>query len=135
MKTSAYKNIVLFDGVCNLCNSSVAFILKNDKKEIFKFSSLQSEFCHNFLETSDLTKLDLSTMIYIKNRKVYYKSTAWLQILKSLGGMWCLLYFFIIVPRRIRDFLYNIIATNRYKWFGKKETCYLPNFNVRDRFI
>ncbi len=130
-----YKNIILFDDKCNLCNATVAFILKNDTKAIFKFSSLHSNFSHNYLNALGFKKPDFNTMILIKNKTVYYRSTAWLQIFKSLGGLWGIMYVFIIIPRPIRDFIYNTIAKNRYKWFGKKKSCYLPTIDVSERFL
>ena len=120
--------IILFDGVCNLCNASVNFVLKNDTKNQFKFASLQSDAAQQLLLQFKVKndKNHLDRIILIKNKTVYDKSTAALLIIKQLKFPFSLGFVFIIIPKFIRDYIYDIIAKNRYKWFGKKNTCRVP---------
>ena len=117
--------IVLFDGICNLCNGSVRFILKNDKSKSIKVASLQSETGKNLLRHAGLPEDSIFTVIYFAGGKIYQRSEAVLQILKDMGGIWKLFYGFIIVPPFIRDFVYNVIARYRYRIFGKRDQCTL----------
>ena len=114
------QSIVLFDGVCNLCNSAVAFIIKRDKKKIFKLSPLQSSFSETLNQQFHFKQPQLNSIILIENNKVYHKSTAALRVAKKLSGTIKILYIFIIIPPFIRDAVYSVIAKNRYRWFGKK---------------
>lgn len=125
--------IVLFDGVCNFCNNSINFIIKRDKKGYFKFAPLQSEIAQKLV--GDKTKPMPESVILIENGKTYDRSSAALRIAKKLDGLWPLLYIFIILPKRLRDAVYNLIGRNRYKWFGKTEACTIPNPEVRSRFL
>jgi predicted DCC family thiol-disulfide oxidoreductase YuxK len=129
------NQIILFDGVCNLCNSSVDFIVKRDKKNIFKFASLQSPFGQAVLEKFNLPPQEFQSVLLIKNGKIFQKSSAGLEIARQISGFWFLLYSFIIVPSFIRDWVYDFIAQNRYHWFGKKETCRLPTPQERAKFL
>jgi predicted DCC family thiol-disulfide oxidoreductase YuxK len=129
------KSIILFDGVCNLCNTSVQFIIKNDPKKQFLFTSLQSDVAKEILLHHTSKKINLSTIILIKNGHIYDKSTAVLLISKELNNFYSLCYFFMIIPKFIRDGIYMVISKNRYKWFGKKEKCMLPSKDNRDRFL
>ena len=129
------NSIVLFDGVCNLCNNSVQFIIKKDKEKRFLFTSLQSDAGRDILLQFHLKKYDLNTIILIENGIVYQKSTAILKIVRCLPNLWKFIYGFIIIPPFIRDYLYAIIANNRYKWFGKKEVCMIPSKELEDRFL
>ncbi|KIL80297.1 Conserved protein YuxK [Bacillus badius] len=126
--------VILFDGECNFCDSSVQFIIKNDPQGLFHFASLQSDTGQELLNKHNVPS-DIDSMILIEGDKVYYKSAAALRICRHLRGAWKLLYAFIIVPRPIRNAAYDFIAKNRYKWFGKKESCMLPSPSVRARFI
>lgn len=126
--------VILFDGECNFCDSSVQFIIKNDPKGLFHFASLQSDTGQELLEKHNVPA-DIDSMILIEGDKVYYKSAAALRICRHLKGAWKLLYALLIVPRPIRNAAYDFIAKNRYKWFGKKESCMLPSPSVRARFI
>jgi predicted DCC family thiol-disulfide oxidoreductase YuxK len=117
------KHIILFDGYCNLCSSAVQFILKRDKKGIFSYAALQSDFGKNRLAASGLSTTEIDTIVLIENDIVYTYSTAALKIAKNLSGIWPLFYGAIILPRFLRDTIYKLIAKNRYRWFGKKETC------------
>lgn len=126
--------VILFDGVCNFCDVSVQFILNRDPNETFHFASLQSEAGQELLNKYHVRD-DVDSMILIENDKVYYKSSAALRISRHLRGAWKLLYVFMVVPAPIRNVVYDLIARNRYKWFGQKESCMLPPPNVRKRFL
>ena len=127
--------IILFDGICNLCNNAVQFVLKHDKKKLFRFASLQSDFGKSILIKYGLPTDNFNSFVLILNGKAYTKSTAALSVAKMLSGPMKLLYGFIIVPAFIRNGVYNVIARNRYKWFGKKESCMLPSPDVAARFL
>lgn len=128
-------DIVLFDGVCNLCNSAVDLIVRNDKEGNFKVGALQDEKTKAILKDYSIKEDYLDSIILIRGEKVFYKSRAALEIAKKLHGAWPLLYGFIVVPGFIRDPVYDWIARNRYRWFGKKETCRLPTATERARFL
>ena len=115
--------LILYDGVCNLCNYSVRFVVKNDKKRVFKMASLQSELGQQFLAKHHLDEKSFSSFILVDNEKVYFKSTAALKVVKKLNGLVKLFYIFIIIPPFIRNFIYDIVARNRYKWFGRSDVC------------
>ena len=128
-------SVIFFDGVCNLCNSSVQFIIKRDKKGKFKFSSLQSSFAGKVLP-SDVVKEDsLNSIILVDKGKMYSKSTAALRIARHLSGIWPALYLFMILPAPLRNWVYDIIARNRYRWFGKRDVCMMPSPDQKSRFI
>lgn len=127
--------VILFDGVCNLCNGTVQFILKRDKDCKLKFASIQGEFGQNTLTRFGLPATNPNSFVLLEGEKIHTHSTGALRIFLHLGGVWKMLYLFIIVPRFIRDAVYNFIARNRYKWFGKKESCYLPNADISNRFL
>ncbi|WP_241479969.1 thiol-disulfide oxidoreductase DCC family protein [Kordia jejudonensis] len=130
------KKIVLFDGVCNLCNGFVDKIISKDKKDVFRFASLQSEIGIAIQEhlQLDASKLD-SVILYEPGVAYYHKSTAALKIMKEFGGVWSLMQIFVILPKFLRDGVYNIIAKYRYKWFGEKNTCRMPTPEERARFL
>ena len=128
------ENIILFDGVCNLCNHSVQFIIKRDPKGHFKFASLQSEIGQKLVEQYGIPK-GIESIIYIEKDKVYIKSSAALRISRKLNGYWRYLTILSILPSSFRDFFYDVIAKNRYKWFGKKESCLLPTIETKKRFL
>lgn len=127
--------ILLFDGVCNFCNDTINTIIKLDKKGVFKFAPIQSEIGREYLEAHDYTPKDMSTVIMICDGNIYTKSDAALQTFKHLGGWWRYLRIFTFIPRPIRNAIYDFIAKNRYKWFGKKEQCMVPTPDVRTRFL
>ncbi|MEW7291999.1 thiol-disulfide oxidoreductase DCC family protein [Aquimarina sp. 2304DJ70-9] len=130
------KKIILFDGVCNLCNSAINFVIKRDKKDIFRYASLQSEVGKKMIaeRSIDTSKID-SILLIDPSVAYYHKSTAALQIAKQLSGIYPLLSVFFILPRFLRDWIYDIIAKNRYTWFGKKETCMIPTPELKALFI
>ncbi|WP_240904117.1 thiol-disulfide oxidoreductase DCC family protein [Bacillus sp. N1-1] len=127
-------NIILFDGVCNLCNGLVKFMFKYDKKAVFSFASLQSETAEILLKKAGLTEVP-DSVIVIKEGKALVKSEAALSIIKQLGGLFKLLLVFRLFPRSIRDRIYDEVAKRRYKWFGKKESCMIPTKEQRKRFL
>lgn len=127
-------SIILFDGVCNFCNGSVQFILKNDPVGHFRFASLQSDVGKKLLKQHGIIN-DINSFVLIEDNKYYVKSSAALRICRNLEGPWKFLYFFRFVPRPFRNFFYDLIAKNRYKWFGKTESCMLPSPEVRNRFL
>ncbi len=131
----ATNPVILFDGVCNLCNSSVLFIVKRDPKANFKFASLQSEFGKSHLEKYGLPVTELNSVLLIKEGKLFQKSNAALEIAKQLGGGWPVFYIFKLVPEFLRDGIYNWIARNRYRWFGKKDACMIPTPDLKSRFL
>lgn len=126
---------VLFDGVCNFCNSSVSFIINRDKAEYFKFAPLQSEFASGLLEEKEIDRSKTDSVVLVEDGEVFVFSTAALRIAKRLDGLWPALYVFIIVPRPIRDFFYKLFAKYRYRLFGKKDQCMIPTPEVRSRFV
>ncbi len=128
------NSIVLFDGVCNFCNGSVNFIIRNDPEKRFKFAALQSETGQELRAKYGIGD-DVDSIVLIENDKAYTHSTAALRIAKTLGGIWSLGYVGIIVPAFIRDFLYRKFAENRYRLFGRQDACMLPTPDVRDRFL
>jgi predicted DCC family thiol-disulfide oxidoreductase YuxK len=127
--------LVLFDGVCNFCNYWVNFAIKRDRKNKLLFTPLQGETAKRVLPKYNLNPTSLSSVIFIDAGKAYTQSSAAIRICKHLGGRWKLFYGLIIIPKFIRDFIYNIIARNRYKWFGKKESCMIPIPELRERFL
>ncbi|WP_455628754.1 thiol-disulfide oxidoreductase DCC family protein [Parabacteroides chinchillae] len=131
---TVHPNIILFDGICNLCNGVVCFLIKRDKKAIFRFAAIQSETGQK-LQKQFTIKNDNQSIIYIRRGKYYQQSTAVLYIFKDLKRGWQFLFPLIIIPAFIRNYLYLVISRNRYRWFGKKETCMLPNKEIRDRFV
>jgi len=128
-------NIILFDGLCNLCNGSVNFILKSDKQGKFKFASLQSEIGIELTKKYNIDTNIIDSIVLIKNDSVFTKSSAVLEILKDMPIGWRLFRIGIILPKFVRDWLYDIIAKRRYKIFGKKDECPIPPKDVQDRFL
>ena len=127
--------IILFDGVCNLCNNAINFVIKQDPKEIFVFASLQSEIGQQILKKYNLPLQQLSSFVLLQNDKIYTKSTAAIKVAQQLNGLWKCFYIFNLVPVFIRDGVYNIIAKNRYKWFGKQDACMIPSPQLKQRFL
>ena len=127
--------VILFDGVCNLCNASVQFIIKRDKKQIFRFAALQSQFGQKVVDSFNLSDKKIDSVILLENNSVKIKSEAALRIAKQLGGIYSLLYVFIILPKFFRNSVYDFIARNRYSWFGKNESCMIPTPELKRLFI
>ncbi len=135
MSTSNNNKIILFDGVCNLCNSSVNFVIKHDKKNVFKFAALQSEAGIALISKHKEAASRLDSIVLIEDNKFYEKSTAILRIVKHFSGAYPLLYGFIIIPKFLRNPIYDYIAQNRYKWFGKKDSCMIPTSQLKAKFL
>lgn len=129
------QSIILFDGVCNLCNSAVNFVIKRDKKNLIQFASLQSQTAHVLLAKHKMHTQEMKSFIFIEHGKVYTQSTAALKVCRYLSGAWPALYLLIILPSFIRDVIYKWIAKNRYKWFGKKDECIIPTPDLRAKFL
>ncbi len=127
--------VVLYDGICNFCNFWVNFIIAKDKSDKFRFAALQSETGKKFLNQFNLSKTDFDTFILIDKNKFSTKSTAALIICKNLSGFYKLLYIFIIIPRFFRDIIYNLVAKNRYKLFGKRDVCKVPTEREKNKFL
>ncbi|MBZ9631762.1 thiol-disulfide oxidoreductase DCC family protein [Salegentibacter sp. LM13S] len=130
------KKIVLFDGVCNLCNNAVTFIIEHDKKDVFRFASLQSEIGKKLVEERGMDPEELDSIVLIDPGVAYYrKSTAALEISRELSGGYSLLKNFSFIPEGLRDGIYNFVANNRYKWYGKKESCMIPTPKLKSKFL
>ena len=129
------NSIILFDGVCNFCNSAVNFALARDKKRGIKFAPLQSNAGQALLKEYNLPTEEMKSFVFIDNGVAYTRSTAAIKVCSHLSGLWPMSKAFLIVPKFIRDGLYEWIAKNRYKWFGKKESCMIPTPEVRERFL
>jgi predicted DCC family thiol-disulfide oxidoreductase YuxK len=127
--------VILFDGVCNLCSKSVQYVVKHDPEKIFRFASLQSSFGEKILQQYNLPTNTFNSFILLLQGKIYTRSTAALMVAKKLKGPSKLLYGLIILPKFIRDGVYNIIAKKRYKWFGKKTECWVPTPELKRLFI
>jgi predicted DCC family thiol-disulfide oxidoreductase YuxK len=129
------KSIVLFDGVCNLCNGFVNFLIDRDPHDRFRFGSLQSGHAKDLLKRYGHTSEHITTVLLVQNNKLYSQSTAVLKIFRLMPGAWPLLYAFIAIPSPLRDFLYNLVARNRYKIFGRKDTCRISSPELQSKFI
>lgn len=129
------KKIILFDGVCNLCNSGVQKIIEKDDKNLFQFASLQSNFGQEFLQKNNLSTEEFNSMILIDGDKFYTRSDAALKIGKELKGIYKFSGLLLWIPKFIRNTVYDFVSSNRYKWFGKKESCWLPTPELKQKFI
>ena len=127
--------VILFDGICNFCNSLVNFIIRQDKKKIFRFAALQSVTGKKLLEQYKINWEETDSLVLVDNGRAYQKSTAALRLYNQLPWYWKWTQVFRIVPKFIRDGVYKFIARNRYKWFGKKEECMVPTAEVKERFL
>ena len=135
-KEIAEQKIILFDGVCNLCNGSVIFILQREKEPVFQFASIQSEAGQELLEWCELPKDYRQAIVLIDRGKIYLGSTAALKIGQTLKLPWSILsYVGFVVPKFIRDWVYSQIANHRYRWFGKRDICMVPTENLKARFL
>jgi predicted DCC family thiol-disulfide oxidoreductase YuxK len=127
--------IILFDGVCNLCNSSVQFIIRHDPKSTFRFAALQSDTGKKYMNEFGIAPDMLSSVILIGDGKAYQKSRAALEIARNLSGGWPAFYVFMAVPSFLRDWVYDYVSRNRYRMFGKREECMIPTPDLKSRFI
>jgi predicted DCC family thiol-disulfide oxidoreductase YuxK len=130
------KQLILFDGVCNLCNTSIQYVIKHDKKDLFMFAPIQSDVGQNIIKTYkiDTEKTD-SILLYSNENGLSIKSTAALRVAKYLGFPRNLMSIFFIVPTFIRNWVYDFIAKNRYKWYGKQEACMIPTPELKAKFL
>ncbi len=129
------RPIILFDGVCNFCNSAVNFVIKRDKKKAFRFAPLQSAAGQILLNQYGLSTSDLKSFVLIEDNEAFTETTAALRVTKYLYTPWPMMQAFLVLPTFLRDPVYNFIARNRYKWFGKKEECMVPTPELRSRFL
>ncbi|MCB0764650.1 MAG: thiol-disulfide oxidoreductase DCC family protein [Flavobacteriales bacterium] len=129
------QHTILFDGVCNLCNRSVQFVIDHDPRGRFLFASLQSDVAETLLKGRAIPAEDQDSVVYLRKGRILLRSAAALYILKDLGGWWGLLFAFIIVPAPFRDMVYRWVGRNRYRWFGKREQCMVPTPELRERFL
>ncbi len=130
-----HSSLVFFDGVCNLCNGTVQFLLKIDKDQRLQFGSLQGETAKKNLPAYNISPDKLSSIIFIHSNKVYTESSAVLEIFWVIGGPWTILYVFKIIPAFLRNGLYRLVARYRYHWFGKKDQCMIPSPSLKSRFL
>ena len=135
MQVDNEKGIVLFDGVCHLCDGAVRFILKRERAAELKFAPLQSDSGKSLLEKYGYPSAYLDGLILIENNRAHDRSSACLRIAGKLNFPWRLLFPLLIIPKPLRDFIYGIIAAVRYRWFGKKESCCLPTGQDQARFL
>ena len=126
--------VIFFDGVCNLCNASVQFVIEHDQENYFKFSALQGDYAKGVLPKFNVNPSSLNSTLLLEDGKLYTKSSSALRVAKKLKGIWPLLYGFIIFPKFIRDWVYDLVAKNRYKWWGKQETCWVPTPALKNKF-
>lgn len=129
------KPLLFFDGVCNLCNGFVQFVIERDPESKFRFASLQSDAGQQVLQDMNMSETEFGTVILLKNGKTYTHSDVALEMSLDLGGLWTLFYVFKIIPKVLRDKIYDWVAANRYKWFGEKESCWLPTPELQARFL
>ena len=127
--------IILFDGVCNFCNGAINFVLKQDKKGVFRFAPLQSEAGQRLLKQYNLSTAEFDSFVLIDDGKIYKKSSASLRVMNKLPWYWKEAQLLRIIPTPFRDAIYDFIAKNRYKWFEKKEQCMIPTPEMRNRFL
>lgn len=130
------KKIILFDGVCNLCNASVQFVIKHDTKDLFRFIPLQSDLGQKILNHIGINRQNTdSIVLYEPGKAYYYKAEAALKIVSEFGGMYKLLNIFSLFPKFICDAIYDYIAKNRYRWYGKQDVCMMPNPELATKFL
>ena len=128
--------VILFDGVCNLCTRSVQLVIRNDRDGLFRFASLQSDVAHELLRRFDYSHEALSSVLLILDGKLYRKSRAALEIARRMDKLWPAIYYLLIwIPRFIADPVYDFVGNRRYKWFGRKESCWVPDDELLDRFL
>jgi predicted DCC family thiol-disulfide oxidoreductase YuxK len=132
--SAANGPVLLFDGVCNLCSGTVQFVIERDSSAKVSFASLQSDFATEVKHTHSIPTGYLDSIILLEGDRISYKSTAALRLTKYLDGLWPLLRILLIIPNPVRNLIYDVVARNRYKWFGKKESCWVPTPELRARF-
>lgn len=128
-------HLLLFDGVCNLCNGTVRFVIRHDQKQLFRFAPLQSAAAQAILRNHGLDTTRLTSLVYFRKGRVLVRSSAALHVARDLGGAWRIAFAFILVPRWMRDAFYNLVARKRYRWFGRQDHCMVPSRKLRGRFL
>ena len=135
-KLPIHKKIILFDGVCNLCNSAINYVIDKDKKDEFRFLALQSDLGKELREYLGITHDNLDSIILYSPEEAYYiKSTAALKIIRRFSGLWKTVLIFNIIPVKIRDYIYDFVAKNRYQWYGKQQQCRIPTPELESKFL
>lgn len=129
------KPVLYFDGVCNLCNGYVQFVIERDPEGKFMFASLQSEAGQAVLQELGMSEKELKTVILRKEGQIYTHSDVALEMSRDMGGLWSLFYVFKLIPKQIRDKIYDWVASNRYRWFGERESCWMPTPELKARFL
>ncbi len=130
------KKIILFDGICNLCNGAVQYIIKRDKKDSFRFAALQSEIGKKLLAERQIDSVNIDSIILIEPGIAFYiKSDAAMEIAQEIGGVWSLIGLFKWIPTSFRNIVYDFIANNRYKWYGKTDQCMVPTPELKAKFL
>lgn len=128
------ERIIIFDGECNFCDQSVKFIIKRDPNGLYKFASLQSDIGKELLNKHNVQE-DIDSFVLLEGGNCYFKSSSALRVCRNLKGAWKFAYILLVIPRPFRDLFYGIVAKNRYKWFGKRDSCMLPSPEERKRFL
>ncbi|MBI1193464.1 MAG: DUF393 domain-containing protein [Bacteroidetes bacterium] len=128
------ESVILFDGVCNLCNNAVDFVIRRDRKGVFRYGALQSEAAIKLLAQHPLPA-NLDSIVLIQDQRIFIRSGAAIRIARHLGSGWPLLTVFLLVPAPVRDAVYDWIARNRYRWFGRKDSCRLPTLEEQALFL
>jgi len=128
-------SVILFDGVCNLCNGFVTFVIARDPDRRFQFGALQSPAARRLLDSVDLGEAGPDSVVLVEDGRAWTRSGAALRIARGLTFPWPLAAIFVVVPRPLRDWIYNLVARNRYRWFGKRDVCMVPTPELRARFI
>jgi predicted DCC family thiol-disulfide oxidoreductase YuxK len=127
--------VLLFDGVCNLCSAAIQFIIKRDTAGVFRFAAMQSPTGERLLAEHGLTDVSAETMVLIIGQHIYLRSDAAVEIARRLDGAWSLLHWFFLLPRSWREASYRLFANNRFRWFGRRQSCLLPSEENRRRFL
>jgi predicted DCC family thiol-disulfide oxidoreductase YuxK len=133
--TEIPDDLILFDGVCNLCSALVQFVIRHDPVGKFRFAAIQSEIGREIFQSHGLDPADLQTFVFISDGRMFRRSDAAIEVVSRFGGVWRLFRVFQFVPRVVRDLIYSTIARNRYRWFGRKEVCMIPTPEIKERFL
>jgi predicted DCC family thiol-disulfide oxidoreductase YuxK len=133
--TTIPDNLILFDGVCNLCSALVQFVIRHDPAAKFRFAAIQSEIGGEIFQSHGLDPADLQTFVFAAEGKMFLRSDAAIEVVSRFGGAWRIFRIFQFVPKVLRDSIYSFIARNRYRWFGRKEVCMVPTPEISERFL
>jgi predicted DCC family thiol-disulfide oxidoreductase YuxK len=133
--TKVPDNLVLFDGVCNLCSALVQFVIRHDPVAKFRFAAIQSETGREIFQSRGLDPAELQTFVFIADGKIFMRSDAAIEVVSCFGGAWRFLRVLRLMPRVVRDSIYSTIAHNRYRWFGRTEACMIPTAEIKERFL